>query len=240
MAEKNDVKTCGTESKREKGNVGFKHGNGTNFSNETETKTSFGLKMNGVPRSLADDEEGAEKTCNKNSEKITPKQTVNCTNSKACDVKSSEMNSNGVPFGVMRNTESRVTVHQETNTKCKNRTSSDLTRTSENICSKTSEKPDTKESSRVGVTKTNNVPNSDESCEKTNTVGKTKDFDFSYDAKKRVCLPGSVGLVNPQNLCYINSVVQCLSSVIELRTYLLGKFVFMKLLCMILGTCMRR
>lgn len=49
----------------------------------------------------------------------------------------------------------------------------------------------------------------------------------SHDAKKHTCRPGSAGLVNPANMCYINSIVQCLSSIVELRKYLLCKYMFL-------------
>lgn len=56
------------------------------------------------------------------------------------------------------------------------------------------------------------------------SVDEDKDFMLSYDACKQNCRPGSVGLHNFANLCYVNSIVQCLSSVRELRTYLLCKY----------------
>lgn len=40
------------------------------------------------------------------------------------------------------------------------------------------------------------------------------------------CRPGSTGLMNLVNMCYINSIVQCLSSVVELRKYLLCEYMF--------------
>ena len=44
------------------------------------------------------------------------------------------------------------------------------------------------------------------------------------DFKKYSCRPGYTGLDNPANRCYMNSVVQCLSSLVELRRYLLCKY----------------
>lgn len=52
----------------------------------------------------------------------------------------------------------------------------------------------------------------------------SKDFELRYDAKVHDCRPGSTGLANNVNMCYINSIVQCLSAVKELRTYLLCEY----------------
>ena len=66
----------------------------------------------------------------------------------------------------------------------------------------------------------------DDIRKKDNVLENNTNLLLSYDAKKHACRPGSSGLVNPANMCYINSIVQCLSSVVELRKYLLCKYMF--------------
>ena len=50
------------------------------------------------------------------------------------------------------------------------------------------------------------------------------EYVLCYDEKVHTCRPGSTGLINLTNMCYVNSVVQCLSSATALRKYLLSKF----------------
>ena len=68
-----------------------------------------------------------------------------------------------------------------------------------------------------------------------------KDYELSYNAKVHSIRPGAVGLVNDRmnNLCYMNSIVQCLSAVKELRTYLLCKFNYFYILTTILAPLLK-
>ena len=218
------MNTFGTKTKGDDGDVIFEHCNGVNFSNDTQTrvnaKNSLGIEISGVPSSLTDDEDDAEKICNQSSENVREQKSLNCTNSKGCGVEKLEDRSNGVlcnEIGITENKDADNCTHdgenEGTNTKCSNRPSKQ-----ENIVSKDLSDPNT--------AKTNNTLDSDKSSEKTNMAEQTKDYRLCYDVKKHICVPGSAGLANPANLCYINSVVQCLSSVIELRMYLLGKICF--------------
>ena len=238
VAENDNMKTCEMKTTRENGDVHLKNCNGTNLLDKNQTHVStkniLGLDVEGVPHSLADDADGMEGVSSKNSENIRTKQTVNCNISKDCDINGSDGSSNEMRItgnGVTDNCSCDI-VTGEKNIECTNYPSeqhniankdpSDSTSTCENIGRETGRSNDTKESS--SVPNKNKLLDFDKPREKNNVLGETTEFKLSYNAKKHDCRPGAAGLANPANLCYINSVVQCLSSVVKLRTYLLCKY----------------
>jgi hypothetical protein len=255
VAERDNIKI-----KTENGDVNLEHcnGNNGNFSieNQTRMKNKLGLDAEGVPDSLADDADDMENISNEKCENIRTKQTVNSNNDKDCEVNEKinglDDNSEDVLCNEMKMTGNRVSdscacdsTTKERDTACATAVSDHTleqhnidnkgpTSTSENVSKITNHTDKSNyitESSSVKVPNKNRVLDFDDSRDKDNVVEENKGFKLSYDAKKHDCRPGSVGLVNRANLCYINSVVQCLSSVIELRTYLLCKYCFHSCLC---------
>ncbi|CAB3994161.1 PREDICTED: uncharacterized protein LOC105333816 isoform X12 [Paramuricea clavata] len=215
--------------KTENGGVNLEHcnGNNGNFSNENQTrvKNKLGLDAEGVPDSLADDADDLDNISNEMCENIRTKQTVNSNNDKGCEVNEKinrlDDNSEDILCNEMNITGSDScacdSTTKERDTACAHK---DPTITSGNVSKITNH---TEKSNDITEPNKIKVQDFDDSRHKDNVVQENKSFKLSYDAKKHDCRPGSVGLVNHANLCYINSVVQCLSSVIELRTYLLSK-----------------
>ena len=187
-----------------------------NFSNETHVgmKNSLGLDGPGVPmHSLADDTDYTKNGPKENSENFRTTRTVNSNNNNGCKIKE-EVNgladdSEDLPRDANTNLQKRITHETKENNNG----------TTENIAQKTTRatKTSDKECSSAKVLDFDGQRNQE------NVLKESTNVLQSYDAKKDACKPGSVGLVNPVNMCYINSIVQCLSSIVELRKYLLCK-----------------
>lgn len=199
----------------------------------------FGLDGNGVPGSLSDEEDNSKECItNKTCESLRTKTDFNEKNQN-CECQKKSNNSAVVHSNETRSTGNKISekctcesTTKKGNMECSRQArntdskySSDLTSARENCnCQKTDptcQSSDEKESSSLKISNANNVQDLDEPCVKDKVADEY--FKLSYDAKKHECRPGSAGLINHGNLCYINSVVQCLSSVRELRTYLLCK-----------------
>lgn len=186
-----------------------------NFSSEThvDVKDSLGLDGSGVPmHSLADDTDCTKNGSKESFENFRTTRTLNSNNNRGCKIKE-EVNgladdSEDLPCDANANIGNRITHETKENNG-----------TAENIAQKTKRatKTSDKEYSSAKGLDFDGPPNQE------NVVKENTNLLQSYDAKKDACKPGSVGLVNPANMCYINSIVQCLSSIVKLRKYLLCK-----------------
>ena len=187
-----------------------------NFSNETHVGVQNSLALDGsgvTMHSLAGDIDYTKNGAEENSEDFRTTQTVNSNNSNGCKTKE-EVNgladdSEDLPCEASTNLQNRITHETKENNNG----------TTENIAQKTKRatKTSDKECSSAKALDFDGPRNQE------NVLKESANVLQSYDAKKDACKPGSVGLVNLFNMCYINSIVQCLSSIVELRKYLLCK-----------------
>ncbi|XP_028404591.1 ubiquitin carboxyl-terminal hydrolase 19-like isoform X2 [Dendronephthya gigantea] len=197
------------------------------------------LDETGVPDSLAEDANGV--LSNRGYGNIRTNKTGDTNRNKddEVDEKSIGLDCNYSKAGLHDSTKKNESIvdkenkcdstSKHTNMKCTNSISKQNGLENENLSNSTSTGDDNNETTDnpshsnddslpMKVTSTNRVQ-----TKSPESVDENQDLKLSYDACKQECRPGSVGLLNTENLCYINSIVQCLSSVRELRTYLLSK-----------------
>lgn len=145
-----------------------------------------------------------------------------CSNTTACNPSTNETNDV---------THVSKSAHNNTKRSCKNdiseeqKTQRDLqhsnnVHSSKRVCGRRNENDIAHDDNK---TIKNGCDPSKASLQRKTEISASENYKFSYDAAAYESRPGAVGLVNKSSLCYINSIVQCLSAVKQLRTYMLGK-----------------